>query len=109
MLDTLSLVLVVMETIPVGYFTIVLAVGFVVGVGPSFGLKDLGQPLALGVGVVPEVEEEEEEDQAIEANDVDEDGELVGTVLHEEILPDVGGHHHKLDLRTDRKVICYLF
>lgn len=105
MIDLLSLILVTVETIPIGYF----AVGFVVGVGPGFGLKYLGKPLSLGVGVVPEVEEEEEKDQAVEAYYVDEDGELVGTVLHEEILPDVGGHHHKLDLRTDRKVICYLF
>lgn len=60
-------------------------------------LQHFGQPLALGVGVVPEVEEEEQENQAIQGDDVDEDRELVGTVLHEEILADVSGHHNKLD------------
>ena len=59
--------------------------------GPALVLQDLGQPLALGVGVVPEVHEEEEEDQAVQADDVHEDGELLSAVLHEEILDDVGG------------------
>lgn len=64
---------------------------------PCLSLQHFRQPLALGVGVVPEVEEEEQENQAIQANDVDEDRELVGTVLHEEILGNVGGYHNKLD------------
>lgn len=65
---------------------------------PSLSLQHLRQPFALGVGVVPEVEKEKQEDQAVQADDIDKDGELVGTVLHEEILGDVGGHHRKLDL-----------
>lgn len=64
---------------------------------PCLSLQHFRQPLALGVGVVPEVEEEEQENQAIQADDVDEDRELVGTVLHEEILGNVGGYHNKLD------------
>lgn len=65
---------------------------------PRLSLQHFWQPLALGVGVVPEVEEEKQENQAIRANDVDEDGELVWAVLYEEILGDVAGHHNKLDL-----------
>lgn len=53
--------------------------------------------------MVPEVKEEEEEDQTVEGNDVEEDGELIGAILYEEILGDVGGHHHKLDLARNRK------
>lgn len=64
---------------------------------PCLSLQHFRQPLALGVGVVPEVEKEEQENQAIQANDVDKDGELVGAVLHEEILGDVAGYHDKLD------------
>lgn len=66
-------------------------------VSPRLSLQHFRQPLALGVGVVPEVEEEEQENQAIQANDVDKDGELVGAVLHEEILGNVAGYHDKLD------------
>lgn len=64
---------------------------------PSLGLEHFGQPLALCVGVIPEVEEEKQENQAVQANDVDEDGELVGAVFDEEILGDVARHHYKLD------------
>lgn len=70
---------------------------------PCLSLQNFRQPLAFGVGVVPEVEEEEQENQAIQANDVDKDGELVIAVLHEEILGDVSGHHNKLDLRREKK------
>lgn len=69
---------------------------------PGLGLKHLGEPLALGVGVVPEVEEQQQEDEPVEADYVDEDGELVGAVLQEEVLADMGGHHHKLDLHGER-------
>lgn len=65
---------------------------------PRLSLQDLRQPLAFGVGVVPEVEEEEQENQAVQGDDVDEDRELVGAIFHEEILGDVAGHHDKLDL-----------
>lgn len=71
-------------------------------VGPCLSLQYFRQPLTLGVGVVPEVEKEEQENQAVRANDVDKDGELVGAVLHEKVLGDVGGHHNKLDLGSDR-------
>lgn len=68
---------------------------------PRLRLQHFGQPLSLGVGVVPEVEEEEQENQAVQADDVDEDRELVGAIRDEEILGDVAGHHHKLDLRGE--------
>lgn len=70
---------------------------------PRLSLQHFRQPLALGVGVVPEVEEEEQENQAVQADDVDEDRELVGAVAHEEILADVAGHHHKLNLGSNRE------
>lgn len=71
---------------------------------PCLSLQHFRQPLALGVGVVPEVEEEEQENQAVETDDVDEDGELVWAVLHEEILGDVAGYHNKLDQLNGREV-----
>lgn len=64
---------------------------------PCLILQHFRQPLALGVGVVPEVEEEEQENQAVGGDYVDKDGEIVGAVLYEEILGDMGRHHHKLD------------
>lgn len=69
-------------------------------VRPCLSLKDLWQSLALGVGMVPEVEEEKQENQAVQADDVDEDWELVLAVLYEEILGDVAGHHNKLNLQS---------
>lgn len=69
---------------------------------PCLSLQHFRQPLALGVGVVPEVEEEEQENQAIQANDVNEDRELVWAVLHEEILGDVAGHRDKLNLERNK-------
>lgn len=69
---------------------------------PCLILQHFRQPFALGVGVVPEVEEEEQENQAIRGDDVDEDGELVGAV-HEEILGDVARHHNKLDLGSSKE------
>lgn len=67
-------------------------------VRPRLRLQHLGQPFSLGVGVVPEVEEKEQENQAVQADDVDEYGELVGAIRNEEILGDVAGHHNKLYL-----------
>lgn len=72
-------------------------------VWPGLCLQYFRQPLALGVGVVPEVKEKEQENQAIQADDVDEDRKLVGAILHEEILADVGGHHNKLDLGSNKE------
>lgn len=71
-------------------------------VWPCLGLQHLRQPLALRVGVVPEVEEEQQENQAVQEDNVNEDGELVGAVLQVEILGDVAGHHDKLDLDTKK-------
>lgn len=48
--------------------------------------------------MVVEVEEQEQEDQPIQTDDVEEDGELVRTVLHEEELADVSRDQHKLNL-----------
>ena len=83
------------------FFVVVVGVAVYDTVGvvsPGLVLHGLGEPLALGVGMVPEVEEEQQEDEPVEADDVDEDRELVGAVLQKEILADVCGHHHKLDL-----------
>lgn len=48
---------------------------------PCLCLKNFRKPLALCVSVVPEVKEEQEEDQTVEADDVDEDRELIGAIL----------------------------
>lgn len=61
-------------------------------------LSHPGQPLALGVGLVPKVGEEDEEDGPINPDKVNEDGELVLAVGHEVILGDVDGDNHKLCL-----------
>lgn len=77
-------------------------------VRPCLCLQHFGKPLALSVSVVPEVKEEEEEDQTVEGDDVDEDRELIGAILDEEILGNVGGHHHELDLgwnKTEKKKV----
>lgn len=58
----------------------------------------LGQPLSLHVCLVPEVGEEHKEEGAIHPDEVDEQGDLVVTALHEVILGGVKGHHHKLNL-----------
>jgi len=71
-------------------------------VRPRLILQHFRQPLALGVGVVVEVEEEKQENQAVQADDVDKDGKLVWAVLHEEVLGDVAGHHNKLDLGSNK-------
>lgn len=57
----------------------------------------LGQPLSLHVCLVPEVGEEHKEEGAIHPDEVDEQGYLVVTAVHEVILGDVEGHHHKLN------------
>lgn len=59
---------------------------------------DLGQALASGVRMVPEVGEEEEEDNAVNPDEVDEDWVLVATAGHEVVLGDVDGDEHKLQL-----------
>lgn len=86
------------------FFMIGVSIHDTVGVVcPCLSLQHFRQPLAFGVGVVPEVEEEEQENHAIQPDDVDEDRELVGAVRHEEILGDVGGHHNKLDLGSNKE------
>lgn len=85
---------------PASFLFIMIGVSIHDAVGvvcPCLNLQYFRQPLAFGVGVVPEVEEETQENQAIEADDVDEDWELVGAILHEEILANMAGHHDKLD------------
>lgn len=49
--------------------------------------------------MVIKVEEKKQEDQSIQANDVEENRELVRAVFHEEKLTDMGSHHHKLNLK----------
>lgn len=66
-------------------------------------LENFGKPLALGVRVIPEVEEQGEKEQAIKGNNVYEDGELIGAILHEEVLTNVNGDDDKLRLCTQGK------
>lgn len=56
------------------------------------------QPLALDVGLYPEVGEEEEEEDTVHPNEVDPKGNLVVTLLHEVVLADVDGDQDKLRL-----------
>lgn len=63
-----------------------------------------GQPFALGVGLVPEVGEKHKEESAIHPNEVDDDGDLVVTALHEVILGSMQRHKHKLDLVKREKM-----
>lgn len=62
----------------------------------------LGQPLALDVGLVPEVGEEDEEEGAVHPDKVDDHRHLVITARHEVILCSMKGHQHKLHLEKDR-------
>lgn len=64
---------------------------------------DLGQTLAFGVRLVPEVGEEHEEDDAVNPDEVDEDGELVTAGGHEVILGDVDGDDYKLQLGAEAR------
>lgn len=64
---------------------------------------NLGQTLAFGVRLVPEVGEEYEEDDAVNPDEVDEDGELVIAGGHEVVLGDVDGDDHKLQLEVEAR------
>lgn len=44
--------------------------------------EDFGKPLALDVRVIPEVEEQCQKRHAIQEGEVNEDGVLVGAILH---------------------------
>lgn len=67
---------------------------------------DLGQTLAFGVRLVPEVGEERKEDDAVNPDEVDEDRELVIAGGHEVVLGNVDGDDHKLQLGAKvRKVL----
>lgn len=95
-----------MGLIPASLILFVIGVSIHNAVGvvrPRLSLQHFRQPLAFGVGVVPEIEKEEQENQPVQADDVDEDGELVGAVLHEEVLGDVAGHQNELDLGRDKE------
>lgn len=63
-----------------------------------------GKPLALGVCVIPEVEEQEKKDHAVDGDDVNEDRVLIGAILHEEVLTNVSGDDHKLRLYTQDEI-----
>lgn len=56
------------------------------------------QPLALDVGLYPEVGEEQEEEDTVDPNEVDPHGHLVVTLVHEVVLADVNGDQDKLRL-----------
>lgn len=56
------------------------------------------QPLALDVGLYPEVGEEEEEEDTVHPDKVDPKGNLVVTLFHEVVLADVDGDQDKLRL-----------
>jgi hypothetical protein len=55
----------------------------------SILLNCTGQPLPLGVRVIPEIGEQYEEDGAIHPDEVDDDGVLVVAAGHEVVLADV--------------------
>lgn len=55
----------------------------------SILLKYTGQPLALGIRVIPEVGEQHEEDGAIHPDEVNNDWVLVVTAGHKVVLGDV--------------------
>lgn len=78
------------------------------GVTVGFAIQFLGvfgEPLALGVGLVPEVGEEHKEESAVHPDEVDDDGDLVVAALHEVILGSVQRHQHKLDLVKREEMI----
>lgn len=64
-------------------------------------MQDFRKPFAFCVCMVPEVEEEEEEDDAIESNEVDENGVRVRTFFHEVVLANMTSYDDKLDLRKE--------
>ena len=64
---------------------------------------NLGQTLAFGIRLVPEVGEKYEEDNAIHPDEMDEDWKLVVAGGHEVVLGDVDGDKHKLQLREETK------
>lgn len=51
--------------------------------------------------MVIEIEEKNQEDHSIQADDVEEYWKLVRAVFHEEKLSNMGGHHHKLNLKKN--------
>lgn len=67
-------------------------------------LENFGQPLAFGVCMIPEVEEEAKEDQAIYFNDVDKERVWVWAILHEEVLAAVASDDHELELKANRSI-----
>lgn len=52
-------------------------------------LNCTGQPLPLGVGMIPEIGEQDEEDGAIHPDEVDDERVLVVAAGHEVVLADV--------------------
>lgn len=67
-------------------------------------LQCTGQPLAFGVGVIPEIGEEHKEDRAVHPDEVDDDRVLVVTTGHEVVLGDVQRNQNKLDLEEKSRV-----
>lgn len=65
-------------------------------------LVHFGKPLAFGVGMIVEVEEQDQKDQPVQTDDVEEHWKLVRTIFHEEKLSNVSGHHYKLNLKSHR-------
>lgn len=63
----------------------------------AFLFRALGQPLSLGVGLVPEVGKKDKKECSVHPHEVDEDGELVITVIHEVVLVDVERDNNELD------------
>lgn len=61
------------------------------------------EPVALYVGLHPKIGEEEEEEKAVHPDQVDPQGDLVVTLLHEIVLADVDGDQDKLRLKQEGK------
>lgn len=65
------------------------SVGLDFGGWSSILLNGTGQPLPLGVRVIPEIGEQDEEDGAIHPDEVDDERVLVVAAGHEVVLADV--------------------
>lgn len=88
----------VFQVLPIGHHADVHA-SWAVLLGP---LRHGWEPLALDVGLYPKVGEEEEEEDAVYPNEVDPEGNLVVTLLHEVVLADVNGDYNKLRLTWEQ-------
>lgn len=65
------------------------------------------QPLTLHISLDPEIGEKHKEEGSIHPDEVDDQGELVVTAVHEVILSSVKRHQDKLDLLGGSRITNY--